>query len=278
MRPVGIIFLAAIGVLSGCRNDAVGPRELNPPAAPRGLYSVTGDHEVELNWLENTERDLAGYRIYMASCASGPGCPYERIGSTTGTTFTVNGLTNGVTRYYAVAAFDVNGNESDLTYETIFDTPRPAGFGAQLSSYVATPTAGGWDFSAARVRAWNDPSTDIYYGHSGTTLLMFGRDDATSQTDIQDAGYATSLDAVDFAPNGGWSPTGTAELIEGHCYVVWTRDDHYAKFRVTRLIPQTSGPPVVEFDWAYQVDTGNPELRARPVRQAGAVRPVAVMP
>ena len=278
MRPIGIILLAAVGVLGGCRNDPTGPRDLNPPAAPRGLYSVTGDHNVYLSWLGNTERDVAGYRIYMASCASGSGCPYERIGSTNGTTFTVTGLTNGVTRYYAVAAYDFACNESDLTYETIFDTPRPEGLAAQLSSYVTTPSGSGWDFSAARVRPWDDPATDVYYGHSGTTLLMFGHDDATSQTDIQDAGYATTLDAVDFAPNGGWSPTGTAELIPGHCYVVWTRDDHYAKFRVTRLISQPSGPPVVEFDWAYQVDTGNPELRARPVRQAGAVRPVAAMP
>jgi len=279
MRPIGIILLAAVGVLGGCRNDPTGPRDLNPPAAPRGLYTVTGDQTVELNWLENTERDVAGYRIYLAPCASGSACPYERIGSTGGTTFTADGLANGVTRYYAVAAYDFAGNESDLTYETIFDTPRPAGVGARLSSYVSAPSGGGWDFSVARVRAWDDPATDVYYGHSGTTLLMFGRDDATSQTDIQDAGYATTLDAVDFAPNGGWSPTGTAELIQGHCYVVWTRDNHYAKFRVTRLIAQPSGPPVVEFDWAYQVDTGNPELRARPVRQAGVVRPpVAAMP
>ena len=284
MRPIGIFLLAAVGVLSGCRNDTTGLRDLNPPAAPRGLYSVTGDHAVDLSWLENTERDVAGYRIYMATCESGPACPYERVGyilvdDPRGTTFTVTGLMNGVTRYYAVAAYDFAGNESDLTYETIFDTPRPEGFGAQLHSYVTTPSGGGWEFFPPQVRAWNDPATDVYYGHSGTTLLMFGRDDATSQTDIQDAGYASTLDAVDFAPNGGWSPTGSAELIQGHCYVVWTRDDHYAKFRVTRLIPQSSGPPVVEFDWAFQVDTGNPELRARPVRQAGAaLRPVAAMP
>jgi hypothetical protein len=278
MRPFGIILLAVAAVLSGCHDDPVGPRDLTPPAAPRGLYSVTGDQKVDLYWLGNTERDVAGYRIYMASCDAGPTCPYDRIGTTTDTKFTVNGLTNGVTRYYAVAAYDAAGNESDLTYETIFDTPRPAGVGALLSSYVTAPSTSGWDFSTARVRPWDDPATDVYYGNSGSTLLMFGRDDATSQTDIQDAGYATSLDAVDFAPNGGWSPTGTAELIQGHCYVVWTRDNHYAKFRVTGLIPQSSGPPEVEFDWAYQVDTGNPELRARPVRQASAIRPVAARP
>jgi hypothetical protein len=47
-------------------------------------------------------------------------------------------------------------------------------------------------------------------------------------------------------------------LIPGHCYLVWTRDNHYAKFRVTGL-----SPTVVSFDWAYQTDPGNPELHAR---------------
>jgi hypothetical protein len=144
---------------------------------------------------------------------------------------------------------------------------------------VTNPALGGWDFSAGVVRPWDDPGTDIYYGASGGTLLMYGRDAGGLLTDIQDAGYATTLDAVDFAPDDGWSPTGTAELIVGHCYVVWTRDDHYAKFRVTRLIAQPSGPPRVEFDWAYQVATGNPELKARPVREArAAVAPAAATP
>jgi hypothetical protein len=84
--------------------------------------------------------------------------------------------------------------------------------------------------------------------------------------DIQDAGYASSLDAVDFSPVGqtaGWSPTGTVELIPGHCYIVWTWDDHYAKFRVTGLSATT-----VSLDWAYQTATGNPELHAHPTHTA----------
>ncbi len=276
MRGIGIFLLAAAAALGGCRNETTAPRDLTPPAAPRGLYSVTGDNTVHLRWLENTEPDVAGYRIYMAPCASGSGCPYDRIGNTGGTTFTASGLANGVTRYYAVAAYDLAGNESDLTYETIFDTPRPEGFGAFVSSYLASPAVSGWDFSVARVRAFDDPATDMFYGHNGSNLNMFVPD---YQTDIQDAGYATSLDAVDFAPNGGWSPTGSVELIQGHCYVVWTRDDNYAKFRVTRVVAAPSGPPQVEFDWAYQVDPGNPELRARPVREEGAARrPITWIP
>jgi hypothetical protein len=276
LRAIGIVLLGGAALLAGCRNDPARPRDLTPPAAPRGLYSVTGDHAVYLSWYRNTESDIAGYRIYMAPCETGSSCPYERIGSTGGTTFTAEGLVNGVTRFYAVAAYDFAGNESDLSYETIFDTPRPEGFGALVSSYLSSPAVSGWDFSGARVRPYDDAATDMFYGHNGSSLNMFVPD---FETDIQDAGYATSLDAVDFAPNGGWSPTGSVELIEGHCYVVGTRDNHYAKFRVTNVIAQSTGPPRVEFDWAYQVDPGNGELRARPTREEGSGRrPITWIP
>jgi len=266
MRAIGVTLILATVGLAGCRDEATAPRDLTPPAAPRGLYTVTGDNTVYLSWYDNTEPDVVGYRIYESPCETGPSCPYDRIGTSQDNTFTVTGLANGVTRYFAVAAYDRAGNESDLTYETIFDTPRPEGFAAHISSYVTSPSIAGWDFSAARVRPWNDASTDVFYGANGTSLQMFAPD---FDTDIQDAGYAATLDAVDFAPNSGWSPTGSVELVEGHCYVVWTRDNHYAKFRVTAILPQTSAPPVVEFDWAYQVAAGNPELKARRV-QGGA--------
>lgn len=269
-----LLLLVAMLALSGC-NDETAPRDVNPPAAPRGFRSVTGDNTVYLSWLANTESDVAGYRIYQAPCASGSSCPYTRIGSVSGRTatdFTVTGLTNGVTAYYAVAAYDFAGNEGDLSYQDVFDTPRPEGFGARLSSYLTSPSVAGWDLSAAQVRAWDAATTDIFYGDNGSVSQMFVPD---FQTDIQDAGYATTLDAVDFAPSAGWSPTGSVELIVGHCYIVWTRDNNYAKFRVTQFIPQSSGPPVVEFDWAYQVAAGNPELRARPaVEGASRRRPI----
>ena len=269
MRGRWLLLIMSVASLSGCHDETTAPRDLTPPAAPRGFHSVTGDHTVYLNWLANTEPDVAGYRIYQAPCASGSSCPYTRIGSTTATNFTVSGLSNGVTAYYAIAAYDLAGNEGDLSYENVFDTPRPEGFGARLSDYQTSPAIAGWDLSAAQVRAWDDMATDMFYGYNGSVFQMFVPD---FQTDIQDAGYASSLDAVDFAPNGGWSPTGSVELIAGHCYVVWTRDNNYAKFRVTQFVIPSSGPPRVEFDWAYQVATGNPELRARPARGEGGER------
>lgn len=269
MRRVIPVLLALFAFAAAGCTETTAPRDVTPPAAPRGLYSVTGDQQVTLRWLANTESDVIGYRVYSSTCASGSTCPYDRVGTATGTSFVVTGLNNGATRYYAIAAVDVAGNESPLTPEDIFDTSRPAGSGATLGNFVSSTSGAGWDFSAAISRSSADVLTDVYYGYNGSVHQMFARD---LSTDIQDMGYASSLDVIDFAPSAGWSPSGTVELIPGHCYVVWTRDDHYAKFRVTGL---TSSLTV--FDWAYQTAAGNGELRARQARgeDALAVRPVA---
>lgn len=269
MRLALLLPVAALAFLvAGCDDDSVSPRDVTPPAAPRGLYSVTGDQQVTMRWLANTEGDVAGYRIYQAPLENGPDGPYYRVGTTTSTSFVLGGLVNGVTKYLAVSAVDDVGNESELSYDTIFDTPRPAGFGATLTNFLDGVAGAGWDFSAGTTRASNDAATDVFFGYNGSVYQMFARD---LQTDVQDMGYAGSLDAIDYAPSAGWSPTGTVELIPGHCYVVWTRDNHYAKFRVTSL-----SAVAVVFDWAYQTDAGNGELMiARAGGEGPQDRPVA---
>jgi hypothetical protein len=267
-----LVLLTVATAISGCHDDdPVRSGDVTPPAAPRGFYSVTGDQTVYLHWLPNTEQDVAGYNIRVSDCSSGPNCPYELVGSTTGSSFTVTGMQNGVRQYFAIEAYDHAGNISDLSYEDIHDTPRPEGFAQALNNYLETTAGSGWDFSAYSVRTDTDPATDMFFGDNGSATMMFVPDLAT---DIQDAGYTASLDDIDFAPSSGWSPTGSVELIVGHSYIVWTRDDHYAKFRVTDIIPGGTGVPKrVIFDWAYQVDPNNRELRNRPVRATGK-RPI----
>jgi len=259
MKRLWWLPIAALVLLAGCVDDehtVVSPRDSTAPAAPRGLYSVTGDGEVFLHWQANTESDVVGYRVYQSPCASGSSCPYDLIGATTGTSFAVPGLANGVTRYFAVAAYDRSGNESDLSYNDIYDTPRPEGFGRALTNSTDAPATAGYDFSAFAVVPFDDTHADIYYSTTGGERRMIA---PFTDTEIQDAGFASSLDAVDFAPPSGWSPTGAVELIVGHCYVVRITSSpgvvNYGKFRVTSL----SGTQVV-FDWAYQTDPNNGEL------------------
>lgn len=267
-----LLPLLALGILlGGCNERTTAP--VPPPAAPRGLFSVTGDGQVTLVWLANTEADLAGYRVYKAGCGE-PDCVYTRIASippTTGTEYVdyvVSGLTNGETRFFAVAAVNRAGAEGDLSYSNVFDTPRPAGSGLVLNNYIASSTNIGYDFSAfSRTNTINPPS-DIFFGYyvDSTGFLFQQIFVPDFSTNIQDAGYVSTLDRVDFAPDSvsGWSPSGTVEAVVGHAYVVWTRDNHFAKFRITSV-----GPTQVAFDWAYQIAPGNRELRAKPAAAEG---------
>lgn len=283
MNRISLLLIMVLGVLlAGCREETVTP--VIPPAAPRGLFSVTGDGEVTLVWLANTEADVVGYRIYEGPCG-GVDCDYTRIAAIPAPAraeyveYVVTGLANGQTRFFAVAAVNRAGAESKLSYDDVFDTPRPAGAGLVLNNYLASDTNVGYDFSAFARTGTVVPPADIFFGfyEDSTGFIHQQVFVPDYSTNIQDAGYATSLDQVDFAPGAesGWSPSGTAEAVLGHTYVVWTRDNHFAKFRVTAV-----GPTHVTLDWAYQVDPGNRELKARPATGEAVAqrRPIVWLP
>jgi hypothetical protein len=273
-----VLPLAALGLLiGGCGEKTSAP--VVRPAAPRGVFRVSGDRQVTLYWLANTERDLTGYRIYWSSCANGPDCPYEPVGAMAATPrvtyeqFVVTDLSNGTRRFYAVSAVNRAGQESELSKEDVSATPRPEGSGLAIRNFVTDTTNVGYDFSLFERLDTTNPPADIFYGYyvDANEFLHQQIFVPDYSTDIQDAGYAQSLDAVSVAPDSGWSPSGTVEAIRGHVYVVWTRENTFAKFMVT-----AAGPSQVVVDWAYQPSVGNPELRARrvPPEGPGARRPI----
>jgi hypothetical protein len=253
LAPVVLLMMGTFG----CREDKCDTIDNIPPAPPIGVYSVTGDEEVSIYWWQNTERDLSGYNIYWKDVAAGP---YRFLADTDQNFFIDTGLQNGVTYYYIVTAFDRAGNES-LASEEIFDTPRPEGFGLTIYNVEKRNLGGNflnnsYDFSAQR--RLDAPATedeDITFSYDGQIYLMYVPD---FQTDIQDAGYIP-LEDVNWAPDKGWSPTGTVELIPGHSYIVWTRTNNFAKFQVSEELGDLNENFVV-IDWAYQDAKGNPEL------------------
>lgn len=245
LTAIGVI---AVIIFSGCRYDMMAP-DTNPPNAPRGLYANARDNQVNLYWNHNYERDLAGYRVYVSSSFSGR---YLYIGITQQDYFIDRSVTNGKTYYYAVSAYDYDGNESALSREEAFATPRPEGFGTTLNDYRTKPSTAGYDFSIYSIGQYNDDYTDIFYEYYNGVHYMNVWDD----TDIKDMGYTNSLYDIEIAPSSGWSLTKDVVLAIGRTYVVWTHDDRYAKFRVVSI----SSSRVV-FDWAYQLQKGNPYLK-----------------
>ena len=257
IRNLTRVFALSIALLAlGCHGDKVTNVSVDrPPHTVDGVYSVTGDGRVTVYWRANQESDIDFYKVYRNSAPTGT---FTLIGSSSSTSFVDTNVTNGVTYYYAVSAVDLAGQESaDLSFENVFDTPRPEGFGVTLTNTftgVATDATSGWDFSAQVRRPSLDPLTDMYYGSpSSSSFLVY----VPTDTEIQDAGYVALRD-VDFAPPSGWSADGIVEAIVGHSYIVLTRDNHYAKFEVK----SRDGSTMV-LDWAYQIDANNPELTKR---------------
>jgi hypothetical protein len=196
---------------------------------------------------------VAGYNIFVSSAYDGW---YELIGSTRGTYFLDDGARNGNTYYYAITAFDYDGNESSLSRDIVYDVPRPEGYDVVLYDYRQTVAGSGYDFSDYAVVPYNDPYADMYFENYNGQHFMNVWNEVGFETDIQDMGYTNSLLDIRVAPSSGWSPTHDVRLYVGHTYVVWTHNDHYAKFRVTAIL----GNRVV-FDWAYQLQEGNPMLK-----------------
>jgi hypothetical protein len=235
-------------VMFGCRTHTTFV-DITPPSNPRGLETFAGDGFAEIWWENNTERDLSGYNVYVASSPQGT---FRLIGSTRSPEFVDGEAVNGRTYYYGVAAYDFDGNEGGLTVDGIGTTPRPEGYGVVLFNYLRSPDLAGYDFSTNTIGPYRDEYTDIFFEYSNEVAYM----DVWDDSDIQDMGYTSSLDEIREAPNGGWASTKDVQLIEGHTYVVWTWDDHYGKIWVVSLTPQR-----VIFDWAYQLQEGNPFLK-----------------
>ncbi len=249
--PTLLLLIAGI-VLLGC-DDQV---DHTPPGVPRGVSSITGDDQVTVVWLGSTEPDLGTYIVYRED--PDPDDLYEEIGRIevgdfqSEYTFIDDFVHNGETYYYAVSAVDYDGNESDLSYEDVHDTPRPEGRNVRID---ATADPSGFYFAGHATVPQNSSNADIIFTFDENLNALF-IEAANSDVDLQDFGYTDSMDALDWAPQDGWSGVGWSEVILGHTYVVWTGSDHYAKLRITEM-----GTTTVRFDWAWQSDPGNPELK-----------------
>lgn len=226
-----------------------------PPAVPNGVGSITGDGYVVIYWNPVRGSDVAGYNVYKSRAEFGP---YYRIGRVyrgEETEFYDYDVINGLTYYYAVTAFDNNGNESELSYETVDDTPRPEGWDAYWYSTQFDPNSAGICFEdeGLRIVPYNSVSSQYYLSSDSQGLL---RIIPRGTNQIQDYGYTGHIDEVDEAPLDGWSQSlNGVEVIVGHSYVMRVSSGNYAKIRVKNVAP---GWTII--DWAYQIKRFSTEL------------------
>ncbi|MEV6053845.1 PA14 domain-containing protein [Streptomyces sp. NPDC052107] len=102
---------------AGTADQGVTTVDTTPPAAPAGAggWSMDPVREVTLSWSQNTEPDLAGYRVYRSTTWPVTAGPENQLGGDTllhSTWWTDRPPQTGDYYYYAVTAVDTAGNES----------------------------------------------------------------------------------------------------------------------------------------------------------------------
>jgi hypothetical protein len=257
------IFIATFLTIAffGCWEDRfVDYYDYDPPTIPTDITVINGDNRVDIYWAENRERDLAGYNIYYSYSYNGK---YYLLGSSSDAYYIDYGASNGEKYYYAVTAYDYNGNESELSMDVIYATPRPEGFNQSIFDYRKFPSTSGYDFSKYMVLPYDNQSTDFFFENfNGTYYLVVWED-----TDIKDMGPTIDIYDIPFAPTSGWSSTKDEIVKVGHTYVIWTWDNHFAKIRIKNVTPDR-----IVFDWAYQTVQGNNQLK--PLKENNERKPI----
>ncbi len=109
--------LNARGALDGA---APPPDPPEPPSPPAGLVATAGYQQINLDWNDNTEPELTGYRIYRSTT---PGAPYSLTGTATQSSYTDTSVNGASTYYYVVTALCNQGGESDYSNEANATTP-----------------------------------------------------------------------------------------------------------------------------------------------------------
>lgn len=252
----GILMFSSL-FFFGCEEDLTYNHDTTPPSPPTNVRVYNGDNLVDIVWNYNSEGDVAGYNVYYNYSYQGQ---YTLIGSTQNNFFTDGDAINGETYYYAVSAYDYNGNESELSYDVVYATPRPEGYNQAVFDYLAYPSTSGYSFGDYLVVPYNDDNSDFFFENYNGTFYLNVWDD----TDIQDMGTTTDIYDVAEAPVSGWVPLQQGENVKyvqaqvGHTYVIWTWDNHFAKIRVSRITDQR-----MVFDWVYQTVEGNPMLKMK---------------
>lgn len=253
-------------------SNSVTVDERNRLPAPRTLVSVSLDRAVQLSWSPNARESdptmFDYYRVYStvydldANVCDGDLWVLE--GTTVSEDFLATGLTNGSPRCFAASTVSRDGHESLWTTPRA-DTPRYDSRNFLLFATQHTLGSSGFRFyfpsTGAMGQILAGDRTDIDFKlerradrsvwitpvRSGTRLALY------STSPVED------LTSIDIAPSRDRFSTGAIEAVPGYAYVVETTLSdglHYGALRVTHATAD-----YMIFDWAYQSDPGNPELR-----------------
>lgn len=128
---------------------------------------------VSISWNSNIESDLAGYRVYYGASARNY---QDVIDVGPFTSAVIDGLSSGLTYYFAVTAYDTSGNESAASQEVRATIPAasPATYtltvtkrGTGTGTVTASPAGTTFSAGTAVTLAARPDSNSVFAGWSG---------------------------------------------------------------------------------------------------------------
>jgi hypothetical protein len=273
-------FVSALDPDTGAETDSdftvrVSVPSFSPPPVPTDLEVVTLDDTNYIRWNDGARSadDFSAYRIYLLS---DQGATQTLLGHSDSPGFVDALAENGVTSSYAVSSVDLFGHESG-TSGSAEGTPRPDFAGELVYTFVDDPDLSGFRFSNS------DQVDPIVHGGSPTRHFRLEEDtsgwwlvpgpsadvvpEGVFTTGLK-CGVAADAQCEDWttAPLSGYSHVDIA--VEPEFTYMWRVVEgdgvaRYGALRVTLLGTDQFGAGLMIFDWAYQLQGGNPQLVVR---------------
>ena len=232
---VGTGSASAVSVVNGVINGSIGPLsavvfvsgnvDLLSTAAPTNLHVTSeGNGTVGLAW--NAVSGAVGYNVYRSPVSGGG---YEKVAGSpvSGTSLTDSGLKNARTYYYAVAALDASGNESQYSNEVNALPHLTIGW-----ANLQWPPTMNHTISAVN-------RTDTAYGQ----VWIDGVTNQPGATESLRAQLGFGPDGSDPAGNAAWT------WVEASFNVDAGNNDEFK----ASMLPEVTGT----FDYAYRYTTTN---------------------
>lgn len=243
------------------------------PPRPDAFGVIALDNANYLTWgtASRAVDDFSHYRVYFDDAGTD-----FLLGETDSEGFLDLLAANGATYGYFATAVDVWGHESTAS-AFAEGTPRPDYSGEWIYDFFAVPAASGFRFQddesvlpiidGASVDRHFRLETDVdgWWLVPGPDAVVYP---VGFETTALKCGVGADAGCVDVAtaPTNGYV-TDDLLLAPQHTYVLRVRGDdaqlHYGAIRVTLLGYDQNDDPIMIFDWAYQLQGGNPSLSPR---------------
>ncbi|MBA7631070.1 hypothetical protein ES703_38597 [subsurface metagenome] len=220
--------------------------DTTPPAAPTGLTATAvSSSQINLDWTNNTETDLASYNVYRSTTSGFTPGTGNFVANTTVSSYSDTGLSASTTYYYKVTAVDTSNNESDPSAQASATTEAPPAGEVHVEALLATDSS---QSTGIYQKIFNDGTSAI----SGFSAKYF-----MDLTEVYAAGYSASnlVFAKDWDQSGAVTVSGPTAYDAPNYIYYYTMD--YGTYSLAAGSSTQLRHRIYLSDWSTNWDASN---------------------